>query len=248
MANAMAGYQAFVLEYSVASRAPAGKALFPAQIIDFGKAILTIREHAEEWHVDVEKISIIGFSAGAHLCGMLATGWHEPLLSETFGCPATYFKPLTAMLIYGLLDYNLQESLRGAEGTITLPAAINVPVFGTEVPDDEQLAAYSPVRKVTEHTPPVFMAAAADDAMVCPLHSLRMAQSLHAAGVPYELHIYEYGGHGFSLGRNLIEPYRHDKAHACAEWLHMAKLFLMRHIAPETTEYEKNPFKAMFGG
>lgn len=83
MAFAMDGYQSFVLEYSVASKAPTPeKVLFPAQLLDFGKATLTIREHAEEWCVDVERISIIGFSAGAHLCGMLATTWNENLLFD----------------------------------------------------------------------------------------------------------------------------------------------------------------------
>ena len=59
------GYQSFVLEYSVAARAPQEKTLFPAQLLDLGKAILLIREHAEEWCVDVDKIelAVIGGTA-----------------------------------------------------------------------------------------------------------------------------------------------------------------------------------------
>ena len=99
------GYQSFVLEYSVAARAPQEKTLFPAQLLDLGKAILLIREHAEEWCVDVDKISVIGFSAGGHLCAMLGTTWHTGLLSGYFHVDASLFKPLCVLSIYGVLDY-----------------------------------------------------------------------------------------------------------------------------------------------
>ncbi|MDR4946118.1 MBL fold metallo-hydrolase [Neobacillus cucumis] len=134
MAFAIDGYQSFVLEYSVAERAPKGKTLFPAQVIDLGKAIKTIREHADEWCVDVDKISIIGFSAGAHLCGMYATTWSEPLLAETFGVDSSVFKPLSAMLIYGLLDYTIQEKFNKANPHPMLPPNLNEPTFGCIVP------------------------------------------------------------------------------------------------------------------
>jgi hypothetical protein len=69
-----------------------------------------------------------------------------------------------------------------------------------------------------------------------------MAKVLHEKKIPYELHMFEYGDHGFSLGRNLFEGYREDKVHACAKWLPMAKTFLLHKAAPETTECEKNAF------
>ena len=245
MTFAIDGYQSFVLEYSVGERAPEGKALFPAQIIDLGKAILTIREHAEEWCIDVDKISIIGFSAGAHLCGMYATTWSEPLLAETFGVDSSVFKPLSAMLIYGLLDYTIQEKFRKANPLPMLPPNLNEPTFGCIDPDEEQLKKYSPIYHVGKDTPPIFLAAAIDDGMVPAIHSIKMAEKLQYEGLPYELHMFQYGDHGFSLGRNLIEPFRQEKAHACAQWLPLAKTFLMHLVSPETTEKEKNPF-AMF--
>lgn len=89
------------------------------------------------------------------------------------------------------------------------------------------------------------MAAAINDGMVDAIQSVYMAEKLHKAGIPYELHMFEYGDHGFSLGRNLIEPFRQDKMHACAQWLPLAKTFLMHHIAPETVEDEKDPFAVL---
>ena len=246
MSFAADGYQAFVLEYSVSTRAPEGKTLFPAQLIDFGKAILTIREHAEEWSVDCERISIIGFSAGAHLCGTLATRWQDGTLSDTFGMPSEVFKPLVAMLIYPITDYTIQEPFRK---TLNMPfmdlAHSNLMVFGTENPDEDMQIAASPARHVTKDCPPIFLAAARDDGLVTAENSLAMACALQKEGIPYELHMFENGDHGFSLGRHLIDAYRSDKAHACAAWLPMAKTFLLHHVAPETACYEKNPFEEM---
>lgn len=250
MAFAMDGYQAFVLEYSVVSRAPMGKTLFPAQLYDFGKAFLTIREHAEEWNVDVDRISIIGFSAGAHLCGMMATSWNSGLLSDYFGVPSEYFRPHTAMLIYGVLDYVLQVNEPG-EYESKLPGDHNTPVFGTAVPDEETLRRYSPSSLVDEHTPPTFLAAARDDKMVNPKSTLHMALALENHHIPYELHMYEYGSHGFALGRSMMEPWRKDQARCCETWLEQAKTFLLHHNAPETTVNERDPFAAfdaMLGG
>lgn len=243
MAFAMDGFQTFVLEYSVKERAPEGKTLFPAQLIDFGKAMLTIRQHAEEWFVDVNKISIIGFSAGAHLCGMLATTWHEDLLTEHFGVPAENFKPLSAMCIYGLFDYVYQNAHNKEKENPLLPLDMNSHVFGCAEPQREEEEKYSPYYHVSRHTPPMFLAAAIDDGMVPSIQSVRMAEKLHMTGVPYELHMFQFGDHGFSLGRNLIEPYREEKKHACADWLPLAKKFLMHQISEETLEIEKNPFQ-----
>lgn len=245
MTFAMDGYQAFVLEYSVAERAPEGKTMFPAQLLDFGKAILTIREHAREWCVDVDKISIIGFSAGAHLCGMYATTWHEPLLAEYFGVEPSVFRPLSAILMYGVLDYVIQDEFTAMGQNPMLPVDMNKPVMGSVRPDKETLKKWSPICHVSENTPPIFLAAAIDDGMVPAIQSVKMAEKLQETGVPYELHMFQYGDHGFSLGRNLFEPFREEKAHACAQWVPLAKTFLMHQVSSETTEIEKNPFAKM---
>lgn len=245
MTFAADGYQGFVLEYSVLDRAPEGKTLFPNQLLDFGKAILMIREHADEWCVDVDRISIIGFSAGAHLCGMLAATWHNGLLSDYFHQEPEVFRPLSAVCIYGLFDYVYQNEFnrnQGGNPNPMLPSDLCTHVFGCSVPDRSEEEKYSPYYQVSEKTCPIFMAAAIDDGMVPAVQSVRMAEKLQQTGVPYELHMFQYGDHGFSLGRNLSEPFREELAHACAAWVPLAKTFLMHQISPETTKKEKNPF------
>lgn len=242
MAFAIDGYQAFVLEYSVQNRVPRPELCrFPAQLIDLGKAILTIRERAKEWYVDADKISVIGFSAGAHLCGMLATTWHEPLLSEHFGTAAGNFRPLSAICIYGLFDYARQNEFNRLSDNMFTQMDLNTHVFGCADPERSEEERNSPCCHVSEKTVPVFMAAAIDDDVVTPMHSLVMAEKLQNAGIPYELHMFQFGGHGFCLGRNIFEPYREERKHACSDWLPLAKKFLMHQISLDTLKYEKKP-------
>lgn len=102
MQFAMMGYHAFVLRYSVYLPKEVsmmdflmGKAasavcynqnsLFPNPMIELGKAILTVKEHSEEWFVDTDKIILCGFSAGAHNVAMYSTYWDKQIISNV-GC------------------------------------------------------------------------------------------------------------------------------------------------------------------
>ena len=233
---AIDGFQTFILQYSVKTTAPEGKTLFPAQILDYGKAILFIREHAKEWCVDVNKISIIGFSAGGHLCGMIGTTWHTDLLSGYFHEDPKVFKPLCVMSICGVLDYENWWENTPEEDYFSY-------VFGSRDPDRELLKKYSPVNLVNDNTPPFFLAAARDDTLVPAIETLDMAMALHKAGIPYELYMCENGDHAFSLGRDFFKPWAQQDVHACAAWVPLAKTFLMHQISPETAENEKEVFR-----
>jgi acetyl esterase/lipase len=99
------GYHAFVLRYSTYFEGkPAPFPLLgalevnphsvhPAPLRDIGAAFLTLRAHADAWRLDMDKIALCGFSAGAHNCAMYATHWHAPVLSEFFGAPPAAFNP-----------------------------------------------------------------------------------------------------------------------------------------------------------
>lgn len=232
------GYQSFVLEYSVEMRCPKGKSLFPNQLIDFGKAWLTIREHAEEWNVDVERISIMGFSAGGNLVGMYGTTWHHDLLADTFHVGKEVFKPLCAISLYGVMDYRIQaESILAQEASFVheeLPRC-----FGTMTPTKEQLEQYSPVCNVDEYTVPMFLANAQDDDCVPPVESLLMARKLMEHNIFVEYHLFPTGGHAFAFGRDTLQPYRQDKLRQCAQWIELVDRFLLYQNIPEAKKSEE---------
>lgn len=52
-----------------------------------------------------------------------------------------------------------------------------------------------------EKTPPCFLFAASDDKVVPVRNSLVFAEALESKGVPFEMHIFGRGGHGFSLAK-----------------------------------------------
>jgi acetyl esterase/lipase len=56
-------------------------------------------------------------------------------------------------------------------------------------------------RPVPTDAPPLFLAAATDDAVVEVDHSLALYSAWRAAGRPVELHLYARGGHGFGMNR-----------------------------------------------
>lgn len=81
--------------------------------------------------------------------------------------------------------------------------------------------------KVDDKTPPAFIVAACEDNLVPIENSLAYASALDKANIPFEMHIYEKGYHGFSLADNTV----YSKAEAdycahirgwfelCAKWL-----------------------------
>ncbi len=63
-----AGYQVFVLRYSVKE-----DAVWPNPLNDYEQAMELIRSKADEWKLYAEKVAVIGFSAGGHLAAAAAT-------------------------------------------------------------------------------------------------------------------------------------------------------------------------------
>ncbi|MBE7017117.1 MAG: alpha/beta hydrolase [Ruminococcaceae bacterium] len=234
-----AGYQTFILQYTVGTTCGENDSRHPAQLLDLAKALLIIRENAEAWHVDPQRIALIGFSAGANLCANMAVYWHTPLLSGRFDVPSEYFKPMAVMLGYPLTDYSYQEEYNATLPPNPMLLAGNKAVFGTPTPDKEQLDEMSPCLHVSEKTPPIFLFHAANDSLVPAVHSLKMALALAEKGIPYELHVFQNGEHGFATGvPNGVGPYRADKHQACSAWVELAKTWLMRWAAPETQEHD----------
>ncbi len=68
IAYAGAGYQTFILRYTLRSVAH-----WPCPMEDYEAAYDLICERAEEWHVRTDKIAVVGFSAGGHLAACAAT-------------------------------------------------------------------------------------------------------------------------------------------------------------------------------
>ena len=163
------GFHAFILRYSVGRNA-AGFA--PLKQMDWVVGLL--RENASRWNIDPNKIIACGFSAGGHLA--LASG----AMGEN--------KPNAMVLGYPVAS---APCLPGMDFMLKL-------LSGKETVTPEDAVAFDLIPKITKEAPPVFLMATAEDGLT-PYGSLAIANRYSQLGLGYELHVFQYGPHGYSL-------------------------------------------------
>ncbi len=240
MEFAGAGYNTFVLRYSVASNAPDGATRYPAQLEEAAAAMALIRANAKEWQTDPEHIAIMGFSAGAHLCAMLATHWHEPWLAEKLEVPSGRLQPMAAVLGYPVVSFVFQAERDKLHPNPILRECSRL-LLGDD-PSPELLREVSADRQVSEHTPPIFLCHAADDGLVPVEHSLLLGRAMAEAGRPFEMHIFQQGDHGFALGGGSMEaPWNGAQGRAAGAWVGLVKTWLLKQYVPEAWEQPLPP-------
>ena len=173
LSYAAKGFHAFVLRYSTGRNC----ADF-APLKQVSWAIGYIREHAEEWNIDPEKIVTCGFSAGGHLAlaaGVMAENRPNAMI---LGYPATSCPNMSGM------NYMLKL------------------LTGKQEVTDEDAEKYELVHQITKETPPVFLAATAED-MLTTDGALPVANAYSRLGKGYELHVFQFGPHGYSLANEV---------------------------------------------
>lgn len=173
--NAM-GITYAVLQY----RMPNAHSTIP--LSDAARAIKYIRSHAEELGVTPGKIGIMGASAGGHLAASAATMFPDDESRPDF---QILFYPVITME-KGVTHQGSRDNLIGKEAT------------------EEMAALYSLEKRVTDRTPQAFIMVSADDRAVPVANSLRYAQALSEKGIPFSLHVYPTGGHGWGFRDSFI--------------------------------------------
>lgn len=173
------GYNVFVLDYSVAPNH------FPTQLIEGAMAIAYVKKNAKQLGVDKNHVGAIGFSAGGHLCGMLGTMFDDAQVLSALKNNAKYCRPDAVILSYAVLingEKTNQATMQNISG------------------GDEELKNYlSLEKKVTPYSSPAFIWTTVQDTCVPMESSLSMALAYRKAGVPFEFHAFEVGGHGLSV-------------------------------------------------
>ena len=73
------GYHVAILRYSVCP------VRYPAALLQVAESVLYLKEHADEYHIDPEKIVVQGCSAGGHLAANYGIAWNSPFLTKLMG-------------------------------------------------------------------------------------------------------------------------------------------------------------------
>lgn len=198
LSYAARGFHAFILRYSTGRDAGGF-----APLKEISWAIGHIRENAEQWGIDSQKITVCGFSAGGHLA--LSSG----LLAEN--------KPNAMILGY---PATCTPNFPGADFMLKL-------LEGREDVTDTDAKKYDLVSQVTKDAPPMFLVATAEDVLTS-FCSMPLAQAYNALGLKFELHIFQYGPHGYSLANEvaadgsvqMLEPAFAQWQELSVQWLH----------------------------
>ena len=176
------GYHVAILRYSVCP------VRYPAALLQVAESVLYLKEHADEYHIDPEKIVVQGCSAGGHLAANYGIAWNSPFLTKLMGMENDPERLCVAglLLCYPVItsgEKAHEESFRN--------------LLGEQY--EEKKEELSLENQVTPDTPPTFLWHTATDATVPVENSLYFFQACLQQGVSAELHIYPVGGHGLSL-------------------------------------------------
>ena len=193
------GFAAFVLRYSTLHPSfekaftPINlHTVFPEPLLQTASAIKLLRDKAEDFHLNPERICLMGFSAGGHLAANYCNYWvREDIWGSVCG-NMEKVRPNASVLCYPAVI--LSET----------SATMNLAVFGErDSYPNELLEKYCATKNVDRCTPPTFIWHTASDKMVNVSQSYEMASALAEEGIVHELHVFSEGDHASGLSEGL---------------------------------------------
>jgi len=216
-AFAKAGIRPFLLEYSVLPNK------FPAALMELSEAVCILKNNAEKFGINKDKVFVSGSSAGGHLAASLAVLWNKPFLSEALDVNMNILKPAGVILSYPVItsgEYTHLDSIVNIVGDETL--------VGDEArrasAESSQYYKYTSLEKMADKdSARTYIWTTLDDTLVPMENSMLFVQALRNAGVPVEFHLFPFADHGLSLATEEISE-REDK---CDVIPHIGKWFDM---------------------
>ena len=194
----MHGLTAFVLKYRLGSNGYR----HPAMLADAQRAIRTIRS------MGYSKVGIMGSSAGGHLTGTACVHYGLSAYEAKDDIDKLSAKPDFGVLCYAVTTFDPPyghtgsgDNLLGKNATAEQKAFMNLPAH------------------VTKDTPPCFLWTTTEDTAVPAENSEMFADALRKNKVPYDLHIYQKGGHGIGLQDKAPYSHAHPWAADLLYWL-----------------------------
>jgi acetyl esterase/lipase len=143
----------------------------PEALEDAQRTLGLVRYHAAAWHIDPNKIGVLGFSAGGHMVAAISNHFEHRLYPAVDAADTDSCRPDFAVAIY--------------------PGHLSI---GKGLELNPDIATH-----ISRQTPPTFLLQNEDDHVDGVEQSLVYYLGLKKAGVPVEMHLYAQGGHAFGL-------------------------------------------------
>jgi acetyl esterase/lipase len=197
------GVTCFVLKYRLGSSGYR----HPAMLNDAARVVRWVRAHADDYKIDPHRIGIMGSSAGGHLAATLLTHFDAGDANATDVIERHSSRPDIGILCYAVISmgefthHGSKENLLGKN-----PPPKLVKLLSNEL-------------QVTTNTPPCFLWTTFEDTVVPMENTLLFAEALRKNQVPFDLHIYQKGGHGMGLADKPPFAHPHPWANDCLFWL-----------------------------
>ena len=190
------------------------QAQWPAQIHDCKAAIRWLRAHAQEYHLDPDKISVFGISAGGHLVSMLGVTGGVQELEGDLGKHLDQSSRVTCVMDFcGPSDF----LTFGGKGSIIDPddpTSALAKLIGGPLKDHQETGRKaSPVTYITPDDAPFLIIHGDKDTLVPYSQATEFETALKAAHVPATLLTGTDGGHVFLSGPLVERMYAFNARH-----------------------------------
>lgn len=181
------GYVAATATYRLAP-----KYQFPAAVHDVKAAVRWLRANADKYHIDPERIGVVGDSAGGHLAQYLGVTGDVPSLEGDGGNPGQSSRVTCVVNYYGPSDLTKSYG-KSVDAAEVLPLWLG----GDATKEHRKHIVASPLYWVTPSAAPTLLLHGTEDPYVNYEQAGWIYDKLKAADVEVELLTLQGAGHGF---------------------------------------------------
>ena len=169
----------FTLQYTITP-----KLKYPYPLVEVYAAWAYIRRNAEKYHIDIDKIAVIGFSAGGHLAASCSCYHQDEEYAKYLNINVEEMKINGCLLAYPVISSDFGHSI----------SIRNITQGRKDLYDK-----FSIEKNVTPSFPKTFIWHTTFDTIVPLRNSLALAEALSMNKVFLELHVYPMHDHGQAL-------------------------------------------------
>lgn len=194
---AAGGRVVFDVEYRLANSAQR----FPAQLTDVKCAISWVKNHAAQYHVDPERLALMGRSAGGQLALLAAYTANVPT-PQPDSCDAQETRVRAVISFYGPTDLAWDYTHPGRPDVIDTRHVLENYLGGSPASAPQAYASASPIEHVSAQSPPTLFLHGGHDQLVRAENVERIMPKLTAAGVEVTYVYLPWANHGFDYNFN----------------------------------------------